>query len=160
MSIFFVFIQNTNKFYKVSTDVIPMSGVHERVSRPLKQHQPNNSYHHENNGQNTDADEDDIAQVMRLDLRVPPAALAVFVTLLSLLLQTTLLRRNDGHRGNLPQGVTLHLVLLHVLLLPVGEIDVELVHQHRDVVMFLQGDVRSRGVKPLISAKVFTFIYS
>lgn len=27
----------------------------------LKQHQPNNSYHHENNSQDTDANEDDIA---------------------------------------------------------------------------------------------------
>lgn len=124
-----------------------MSNVHEHLYRPLKQHQPNNSYHHKNNGQNTDANEDDIAQVMRLNLGVPRAALTVFVTLLSLLLQTPLLRRNDGHRRDLPQGVTLHLVLLHVLLLPVREINVELVYQHSDVLMFLQGDVRSQGLK-------------
>lgn len=141
------FIQNTNKFYKVSTDVVPMSDVHEHLYRPLKQHQPNNSYHHKNNSQNTDANEDDIAQVMRLNFGVPRAALTVFVSLPSLLLQTALLRRNDGHRRDLPQGVTLHLVLLHVLLLPVREINVELVYQHSDVLMFLQGDVRSQGLQ-------------
>lgn len=115
--------------------------------KPLKQHQPNNSYHHENNSQNTDANEDDIAQVMRLNLQVLRATLTVFISWLILLLQTTVLCRNDGHGRDLPQGVTLHLVLLHVLLLPVREINVELVYQHSDVLMFLQGVVRSQGLK-------------
>lgn len=57
----------------------------------LKQHQPNNSYHHENNSQNTYANEDDVAEVMRLSFWVPGAAVAASVTLLGLLLQTTLL---------------------------------------------------------------------
>lgn len=57
----------------------------------LKQHQPNNSYHHENNSQDTDANEDDIAEVMRLSFCVPHATVAASVALLGLLLQTTLL---------------------------------------------------------------------
>ena len=105
----------------------------------LQQHQPNNSYHHEDNSQNADADEDDIAQIVRLSVLMPDVVSTAVVSLQGLLLQEALLCRNDGHWCYLPQGIALHLVLLHILLLPVREIDVELVHQHGDVPVFLQG---------------------
>lgn len=57
----------------------------------LKQHQPDDSYHHENDSQNTDANEDNIAQVMRHRFWLPCAAIIVIVSLLGLLLKTTLL---------------------------------------------------------------------
>lgn len=105
----------------------------------LKKHQPDNGDHHENDSKNTDADEDDITQVVRLGFWVSRKAAVVTVRLLGLLLQASLLRRNDGHCGYLPQGITLHLVFLHVLLLPIREIDVELVYEHGDVSVLLQG---------------------
>lgn len=71
--------------------------LHVHLYTLLKQHQPNNSYHHENNSQDADANEDDVAQVVRLSFWVPHAAVSVSVALLGLLLQATLLCRNDGH---------------------------------------------------------------
>lgn len=94
---------------------------------------------------------------MRLSVWVPRAAVTVPVTLLGLLLQTTLLGRNDGHGRYFPQGVTLHLVLLHVQLLPIGEVDVEFVHQHSDILMFLQEP--ERNIKRLICPKAFTYAF-
>lgn len=105
----------------------------------LKEHQPDYGYHHEDDSKNTDADEDDVTQVMRFGFWVSCKAAVVTVRLMGLLLQATLLRRNDRHCGYLPQGIALHLVFLHVLLLPIREIDVELVDEHGDVSVFLQG---------------------
>lgn len=75
---------------------------------------------------------------MRLRLRTACFAFGAYFPLLASLLEAALLIRNDRHRRYLPHCVALHLVLLHVLLLPIGEIDEELVDQHGDVLVFLQ----------------------
>lgn len=103
----------------------------------LKQNQPYYGNHHENNSQNADAYEDDVAQVVRLTLRTAHVAFGADFPLLGPLLEAALLIRNDRHRCYLPHCVALHLVLLHFLLLSIREIDVELVDQHGDVLLFL-----------------------
>lgn len=122
----------------------------------LEEHEPDDGDEHEDDGQHADADEDDVAGLVRFGLGSPSALLALRLLGESgeFVHPDPVLRRDDADRRHLPLRVTPHLVLLNALLFSVREVDVERVHQHGDVVTFLKKvpaeEVRKRTLRVLL----------
>lgn len=107
----------------------------------LQQHEPDHGDDHEEPGQDTDADEDDVAGVLAPGLAgVRPSCLLLLGLhqVFGLAQPVRAGASDEGDRGLLPLRLALHLVPVDILLVACREVDVERADDDVGVVPSLQ----------------------